>query len=138
MQLKLLTAFIGFSEGVIVGTAFVAFLIILDIIPRLAQLTKTENYMKVYEITIIFTVMSVSLASFLFLNINIGKFGVIVIGWLMGNFVGLLASALTEVINVFPVFVSRLRLQEYTKYIFISLASGKVVGSLIYWLVINR
>ncbi|HHY90648.1 MAG TPA: stage V sporulation protein AC [Clostridiales bacterium] len=137
MQLKILTAFIGLSEGFVVGTAFVAFLTILDIIPRLAQLTGTEAYMRVYEIAMIVTVVTISLADFLFLEFNMGKIVVVGVGFLMGGFIGLLASALTEVLNVIPVLLGRLNLQDYTKYILISLASGKVVGSLLYWIFLN-
>jgi len=137
MQLKILTAFIGLSGGVVVGTAFVAFLTILDIIPRLAQLTGTEKHMRVYEVIMIIAVVTTSLADFLFLKLNIGKIVVVGAGFLMGGFIGLLASALAEVLNVIPVLLGRLDLQNYTKYIFISLASGKVVGSLIDWIFMN-
>ena len=66
-----------------------------------------------------------------------GKIVVVGVGFLMGGFIGLLASALTEVLNVIPVLLGRLNLQDYTKYILISLASGKVVGSLLYWIFLN-
>jgi stage V sporulation protein AB len=138
LLLKILAIFVGFSEGAIVGTALIAFLTILDIVPRLAQLTDTEGYIKVYEFTIAITVTTLSLANFLDMNIHLGKIMVILVGFLMGTFIGLLASALTEVTNVIPVVVSRFMLYEYSRYIFISLVGGKVIGALIYWIFINR
>ncbi|QZY56364.1 stage V sporulation protein AB [Crassaminicella profunda] len=138
MLLKILAIFVGFSEGAIVGTALIAFLTILDIVPRLAQLTDTENHIKVYEFTIAITVTTLSLANFLDMNITLGKIMVILVGFLMGTFIGLLASALTEVTNVIPVIVSRFMLYEYSKYIFVALAGGKVMGALIYWIFLNH
>ncbi|QXM06311.1 stage V sporulation protein AB [Crassaminicella indica] len=138
MLLKFLAVFVGFSEGVIVGTALIAFLTILDIVPRLAQLTDTENYIKVYEMAIAVTVTTISLSNFLGIHIHLGKIMVCIVGFLMGTFVGLLASALTEVTNVIPVIVSRFMLYDYIKYIFIALAGGKVIGALIYWILLNQ
>ncbi|WP_243109422.1 stage V sporulation protein AB [Anaerophilus nitritogenes] len=138
MGLNLLMGFIGFSEGAMVGTALIAFLTILDIVPRLAQLTNTEKYVKIYEITIGITVTVISLGSVLDLYIDMGKIMVICIGFLMGTFIGLLASALTEVTNVIPVIINRFQIHEYIKLVFFSLAGGKMVGSLIYWILINN
>ncbi|WP_243116684.1 stage V sporulation protein AB [Marinisporobacter balticus] len=138
MLLRFFTAFIGFSEGAMVGTALIAFLTILDIVPRLAQLTNTENYIKVYEVTIAVTVTFISVLAALSIHIHLGKIMVVIIGFLMGTFVGLLASALTEVTNVIPVIINRFGLHDYIKYLFIALAGGKVIGSFIYWTVINK
>lgn len=138
MLLKFFAAFAGFSEGFSVGTAMIAFLTILDIVPRLAQLTNTESHISVYEITIVMTTTILSLVAFLGIHIHVGKLMIICIGLLMGTFVGLLASALTEVTNVIPVIVNRFQLHNYVKYILIALAGGKIVGSLIYWIVVNQ
>lgn len=138
MLFSFFIAFIGFSEGVMVGTALIAFLTILDIVPRLAQLTNTEGYIKVYEITIGVTVTCISLGASLGINIHLGKIMVVIIGSLMGIFIGLLASALTEVTNVIPVIVNRFQLHDYIQYLFIALAGGKVVGAFIYWVFINK
>ncbi|WP_053957678.1 stage V sporulation protein AB [Inediibacterium massiliense] len=138
MGLNLLMGFIGFSEGVMVGTALIAFLTILDIVPRLAQLTSTEEHVKIYEITIGITVTLISLGSALDLSIDIGKIMVICVGFLMGTFIGLLASALTEVTNVIPVVINRFQIHPYIKLVFFSLAGGKMVGSFIYWVFVNK
>ncbi len=135
---EILSAFIGLSEGVIVGTALVAFITLLDIVPRLAQLTSTEGSIKLYERVIVFSTTFIALANVLQLNINIAKIFLIIIGAVMGVFIGLLAAALTEVTNVIPVLVNKSRLGSYIKYIFFSMISGKVVGSLIYWMFISK
>jgi stage V sporulation protein AB len=136
--LKLGAAFVGFAEGIIVGSAVVAFITLLDIVPRLAQLTETENYIRFYETVMIASGTIVSLAWFSNMYMNLGKTVLVVIGLLMGVFVGLLASALTEVTNVIPVIVNRLHLHDYIGYVLGALVTGKVIGSLIYWLLINK
>lgn len=138
MIIKLIAAFIGLSEGIVVGSALVAFLTLLDIVPRLAQLSSSEGSMKLFERIIIFSGTIIPLVGFLEINLHIGNFLVGVIGFTTGIYIGSLAAALAEVTNVIPVLVNRFRLNNYVKYIFFSLASGKVVGSLIYWMKINK
>ncbi|MBF8983969.1 stage V sporulation protein AB [Lutibacter sp. B2] len=138
MIFKLGAAFVGFSEGIIVGTALIAFLTILDIVPRLAQITNTALYSKFYEVVIACSATLVAMFDILSVQSNVGRFVVVIVGILMGLYVGLLASALTEVTNVLPVIVQRFRLEGYAKYVFTVLICGKVVGSLIYWIFMNK
>ena len=138
MIIQLFAAFVGLSEGVVVGSALVALLTLLDIVPRLAQLTNTEGYMQFYERVIIISVTLISLGNFLNISLGISNLIVGILGFSMGVFVGSLAAALAEVTNVIPVMLSRFKLNQYIKYIFFSLVSGKVVGSLIYWIIINK
>ncbi|MBB6216027.1 stage V sporulation protein AB [Anaerosolibacter carboniphilus] len=137
-MLKFVAAFVGLAEGIVVGSAVVAFITLLDIVPRLAQLTDTENWIRFYEIVIISSGTIISFAWFSNTSLNFGKTILVVIGLLMGVFVGLLASALTEVTNVIPVIVNRFRLHDYIGYVLGALVTGKVIGSLIYWLCINK
>ncbi|KXG74210.1 stage V sporulation protein AB [Thermotalea metallivorans] len=137
-MLKLVSVFVGLAEGIVVGSAIVAFITLLDIVPRLAQLTGTENYIRWYERVIIISGMIVSLSDFLEISVKAGRIAAIGAGLLMGIFVGLLASALAEVTNVIPVIVNRFKLHAYVGYILMTLAAGKVVGSLLYWIMINK
>ncbi|GAB6087741.1 stage V sporulation protein AB [Alkaliphilus crotonatoxidans] len=132
---KVLVIFLGFSNGIIVGSGIVALLTLLDIIPRLAQLTKTYQYITLYENVIIGGAV---LAAYMSLSdhiLGLGAITVIIVGFFIGTFVGLLASALAEVMNVIPVVVRRFRLEGYVIYILYSLILGKVLGSFIQWLV---
>ncbi len=135
---KLAAGFIGFSEGIIVGSAIVAFITLLDIIPRLTQLTETQGYIKVYERTMILSAMIVSLASFCNLHLFGPKLLAGLSGLFMGVFIGLMAAALAEVTNVIPVAASRFQLEGHMGYILAAIVCGKVFGSLIYWILLNR
>ncbi len=124
---------LGFSNGIIVGSGIVALLTLLDIVPRLAQLTDTHNKIKIYENIIIAGAILAAITSLTNVSINLGKFMVIIVGFFVGVFIGLLASALAEVLNVMPVLIRRFRLEGYVSYIVYSLIAGKVLGALLNW-----
>lgn len=126
--------FVGFSNGIMVGGGVVALLVLLDIIPRLAQLTNTYDQVNLYETVIVIASMLAAVISLTGIVINLGKIMVVIIGFSMGIFIGLLASALAEVINVLPVIIRRFKLEGYTIFIVYSLIFGKILGSLLNWL----
>ncbi len=57
-----------------------------------------------------------------------------VIGLLSGVFVGMLAAALTEVLNVFPILAKRLGIDEQIVVLLMAMVFGKVAGSLFHWI----
>ena len=61
--------------------------------------------------------------------------GSAVIQTLRAEFVGVLAMALTEVLNVMPILMRRTRLTKGLHWIIPAFALGKVAGSLIYYLI---
>ncbi len=124
---------LGFSNGIIAGSGLVALLTILDIIPRLAQLTNTYSEIKIYENIIIIGAVLAAITSLAGVSINLGKFTVVIVGFFIGIFIGLLASALAEVLNIIPVLIRRFRLEGYAGYIIYSLIAGKVLGALLNW-----
>lgn len=126
---------VGFSNGIIVGAGVVALLSVLDIIPRFVQLSKTYNNTNLYEDVIILAAVLASIISLTGIEINLGKLTVVVFGFSMGIFIGLLASALAEVLNVMPVVIRRFRLDGYIIFVVYSLIIGKVLGSFLNWLV---
>lgn len=134
---ELLVIFLGFSNGIIVGSGIVALITLLDIIPRLAQLTKTYQYIQLYENTIILGAVLAAYGSLTKTSIGLNPLVTVIVGFFIGTFVGLLASALAEVMNVMPVIVRRFRLEGYVIYILYSLIFGKVIGSFLHWLVIQ-
>ncbi len=133
---SVLAILLGFANGIVVGSGIVALLTLLDIIPRLAQLTKTYHYITLYENVIIVGAVLAAYMSLSNSSIGLNPLAVIVVGFFIGTFVGLLASALAEVMNVIPVVVRRFRLEGYVHYILYSLILGKVLGSLLHWLVV--
>lgn len=134
---RVFVAITGLASGIMVGSGIVALITLLDIVPRVAQLSKTQDKIRLYEGLII---LGATLASFLSLSeitIGIPKVVVAIIGFFIGCFVGLLASALAEVMNVIPVVIRRFRLEGYVRVILYALIFGKVLGSLYQWILLE-
>lgn len=126
--------FIGFSSGIAVGAGFVAFLTMLGIIPRLVQLTKTAKYIKVYTACVIMGVLFGSYLSFTSAVFNQPLFLLSFWGTFHGIFVGMIAAALAEVLNVFPILSKRIGLNRHLKWLLMAIVLGKIIGSLFQWL----
>lgn len=92
---------IGFSGGLAVGAGFVAFITVLGIIPRLVQLSKTEKLIKVYSASVILGLLMGTYFSFAAVNLHQPIVVLLIWGLFHGIFNGMLAAALTEVLNVF-------------------------------------
>ena len=117
--------FIGLSSGFAVGAGFVAFLTVLGVIPRLTQLTKTMGFISYYEWAIVLGVVIGTWLGLQEMKLNWTKWILIPIGLADGVFNGMLAAALTEVLNVFPILAKRLGIQEKTIYLMMALVFEK-------------
>lgn len=126
--------FIGFAGGLAVGSGMVAFLVVLDIIPRLVQLTKSIGMIHWYENAVVFGSVFFSLADFYSFQASFSPISTAFVGLMSGVFVGLLAAALTEVINVLPVLANRMGMGSYIIWLLMAMIFGKVFGSLFEWL----
>lgn len=125
--------FIGLAAGLAVGAGFVAFLAVLGIIPRLTQLTKTMKYIHYYEWGVVAGAVIIgwlSLSDYVF---RLPQFILIPIGLCNGIFVGMLAAALTEILNVFPILAKRIGIDDKIIFLIIAIVFGKIFGSLFHW-----
>ena len=59
-------------------------------------------------------------------------------GLFCGVFVGMLAAALTEVLNVLPILAKRMNMMPYIFGLYMAMIIGKVCGSLFDWFVYYR
>ena len=126
--------FIGLASGFAVGAGFVAFVTVLGIIPRLTQLTKTMQFIHYYEAAIIAGVVIGAWLGLQEIKLFWTKWLLLPIGLADGIFNGMLAAALTEVLNVFPIFTRRLKLEKYLIFLMMAIVLGKITGSLFKWL----
>lgn len=124
---------ISISGGLVVGGALAAFITLLNLIARLAQLTESARYVKAYEWTFSIGAFISILLYFSEFSFNLSKIFVVFVGLFMGTFIGLFSSALAEVLNVIPLISKKLKVKKDLKYIIYSLLFGKVMGSLYFW-----
>ncbi|SFJ28597.1 stage V sporulation protein AB [Thermoflavimicrobium dichotomicum] len=132
---NLLLIFLGLAGGFAVGSGFVAFITVLGIVPRLVQLSKTGKMIHLYEYGIVLGVVLFTWFDLRGWVIEAPVFITAFLGLLTGMFVGMLAAALAEVLNVLPIMVKRLHIQDYLLYILMAMALGKIFGSLFQWLI---
>lgn len=131
---------LGFCAGIGVALGTVAFFLVMKVIPRLIQKAQLEHKVIFIENMVIQGVILgtiVSLFSWkkkLMFRI-LGRSMLTIYGLSAGIFAGCVAIALAEILDTFPIFSRRLKLQEDKLEIFILvMAIGKTVGSLFYFL----
>ncbi|MFD1039229.1 stage V sporulation protein AB [Virgibacillus byunsanensis] len=124
---------IGLAGGLAVGAGFVAFLTVLGIIPRLIQLSKTERLIKIYAACVICGALFGTFISFANVTWNQPVVLLVLWGVLHGIFNGMLAAALTEVLNVFPILSKRIGIDEQLLWLLMAIVFGKIAGSLFQW-----
>jgi len=135
---KVAQILVGFAGGLAVGAGFVAFITVLGVIPRLVQLAKAEKHIRLFGSC---ATAGALLGTYLsFTNITWQEHVLVLILWGLfhGIFNGMLAAALTEVLNVFPILSRRMRLENHLKGLLMAIVFGKIVGSLFQWLVFVR
>ncbi len=125
--------FVGFCAGIIVAGGVSGLLIGLSIIPRYAGITHTADCIFLYEdMTFLGTVAGTLVLLFhiplppwpWFLALTGIFFGIFLGGWIL---------ALAEIAKVFPVFIRRVKLTRGMPSVILSIAAGKILGSLLYY-----
>lgn len=131
---RVILIIIGLSAGFVEAGGTVAFISIIGIIPIMAHHTKTTHYMMLYENMIIIGTILASLSTFWSFYIPIGTLCEIIFAFAFGIFVGVFIIALAEVLDVLPIFNRRIKLKKGVVFVILSLALGKVIGSLCYFI----
>ena len=131
---QLLLAIIGLSAGTIAAGGLFAFVVELGVISDFADRTHTADKVLLYEDS---TMLGGIIGNLLFCYQIPLPFGTWILPWigaLWGIFVGCWAMALAKVLNVFPVFMRRIRIVKYLGIFVIATAIGKGVGACIFFL----
>ena len=136
---NLLGCLIAFSSGVGVAAGTFAFFLVIRVIPRLVQKAKLEHKV-IYIESMVFrgvmfgTLLSVFAWKKKWLFDLLGKTLLAIFGLSAGIFTGCIAVALAEILDTFPIFFRRLKLQdEYVEGLLLMMALGKMIGSLFYF-----
>ena len=123
----------GFSAGFIVSGGVVALMIGLGVIVRFIGITHTASRIQYYEDAILLGAVCGNLMTIFSFHWNLSELLLIPAGLFMGMFVGGWILALAEVINIFPVYCRRLGIVKGISWIVITIAVGKVLGSLLHF-----
>ena len=123
------------AAGLMVSAGVFAFIAAIGIVPRMAWRTGTRHFVRWYEDAIVLG--GIFGTTTMFVDYRLPPANLLLGGVFLFNglFVGVLAMALTEVLNVMPILMRRARLTKGLQWIILAFALGKVVGSLLYYLV---
>lgn len=149
---QIFLAFLGFSFGMIVSGGVFTVFVTVGLVPRFAGKTHTGKYILRYEDCIcagaVFGCVMSVFSKWLQLGIFIekiqwipfelwkiiGSAGLSIFGVFAGMFIGCFAIAIAEMLNTMPIFTRRVGLGEGIGVAILSIAAGKTVGSLIYFM----
>ncbi len=136
MMKEVLLIWTALAAGFATAGGFVAFISLIGVVPRLAAITKTADHIPLYENSlalglIVMNILSLYPVDFTWMPRIIPQILLHMGGLFTGIFVGCLAGALAEVINIIPVLSRRLRLRKGFPYFIMAAAFGKCVGSFV-------
>ena len=134
---KLLLVFIGLSSGGIIAAGVFAFLVMIGVFPRLIGKTGTKRHILLYGTVIMTGGVLGNIADLYEFSIPMYGFSTLflsIFGLSVGIFVGCLVMSLAETLKALPVIGRRLYLAVGLQYLILSIALGKLAGSLAYFL----
>ena len=130
---QLLLALIGLSAGVTVAGGLFSFVVSLGVVSDFADRTHTGNHILLYETSV---ALGGILGNILFIYqipVPIGTVILMLFGIFAGIFVGCWSMALAEILNVFPIFIRRVKVLKGIPYIILSIALGKGIRACLFF-----
>jgi len=150
-------AVVGASFGMLAAAGVFTVLVAVGLVPRFAGETHTANKVLLYEEMVIFGTIVGSFWSVfpeycgiraylgnqfpgrMALWDGLGIFAQMIFGLFAGMFVGCLALAVAEMLDSIPIFTRRISFRHGIGLAILSVAVGKVCGSLLYfWTELHR
>lgn len=130
---ELLLAVIGLSSGMLVAGGLFSFIIGLGVVSDFADRTHTGEHILLYEDSVALGGIIGNIFWVYHIHVPYGAWLVPVFGVLSGIFVGCWAMALAEMLNVFPIFIRRVKLPRVIPYLILGIALGKGIGALLFF-----
>lgn len=129
-----IVAVVGLGSGAAIAAGIFALITKIGVINQIAHRTSTSKYVTIYETAVLCggvtgTLFTIFHFQFTFPIILIG-----IAGLCYGIFLGCLSTALAETLDVTAIFTRRLKLHTGIPIIVLSMALGKSLGSLIYYI----
>ena len=130
---QILMAVIGLSAGMVVAGGLFSFISGLGVISDFADRTHTGEYIMMYEDSVALGGILGNLFFIYQIEIPYGAWIVPVFGLFGGIFVGCWSMALAAILDVFPIFVRRVKLLRGIQYVILGVALGKGLGAFLFF-----
>ncbi len=136
----------GLSAGFLTAAAYVAFIAVLGVFPKIAAKTNTAKQCMLYENCLMIGILLATLLQFCVIFYSsslpqiallpplVGTLLLLSIGLFGGIYIGFLIGGLSEVLNVIPTYAKKTNIQKKVGLLILFLALGKGTFSLIYFL----
>ena len=130
---------LGFCSGIGVAAGTFAFFLVIRVLPRMLQKAKLNHKVIFMENLVIRGILFGTILSLFswrkrWLFAILGKTLLTIYGMSAGIFAGCIAVALAEILDTFPIFFRRLKIQEHlAEGLLFVMALGKMAGSLFYF-----
>ncbi|MBO5071222.1 MAG: stage V sporulation protein AB [Roseburia sp.] len=127
--------FAGIAAGVGVSAGTFAFLIVVGVLPRMiGKCNRAAETMHFENAIILGGTLGNIVSVFPEIPVPLGRLMLYLYGLSAGIFMGCMAVALAEILNTFPIMFRRFGLKEGLSWVMLSMALGKTVGSLYYFI----
>ena len=130
---EILLAIAGLSAGVAVAGGLFSFIVELGVIADFADRTHTGEHITFYEDCVALGGILGNLIYVFQISLPLGRSFLAAVGLFSGIFAGCWAMALAEILNVFPVFMRRIKIVRYVSVFVVSMALGKGLGALLFF-----
>lgn len=126
-----LLALACFASGVAISGGYFAFISLIGIFPKLLEKVKGARHYMLIECLLAYGAATANVLYLFNIPVHITWAGFAFVALFGGIFVGCLAGALTEVLNVLPIASRRFSVRRHMPYVIYGLAAGKLIGSII-------
>ena len=126
-----LLALVCFASGIAISGGYFAFISLIGIFPKLLEKVKGARHYMLIESLLACGATLANAVYLVDIPVRVTWLGYSVVCLFGGIFVGCLAGALTEVLNVIPIAARRFSVRRNLPYVIYALAAGKLIGSLI-------
>ena len=125
---------VGVACGLTVAGGVFAVVVIIGLVPRMAQVSGGGKSILLYESCIAGGITTGAWNLLFPLNLPfIGVVGDAVVGIFLGIFVGCLAVAIAEVLDVSPILCRRSKMTRQLPWLLLAISLGKTAGTFLYF-----
>ena len=122
------------GAGAVSAAGAFAIITMVGVVNRYAKVTRTAGNILLYEEMIIAGASLGNVAALFGFFLPVGILGISIFGLVGGIFVGCFSVCLAETVKAIPVFVRRSRITSGLGWVILSIAIGKGIGGLLYFL----
>lgn len=130
---QILLGILGLSAGMAAAAGLFSFISGLGVVSDFADRTHTGDKILLYETSTALGGIIGNIFIVYQIPIAYGRWVLPVFGLFAGIFAGCWAMALAEILNIFPIFIRRIKLYKCIPYLILAMAIGKGLGALLFF-----